>query len=185
MWVCCAWITWPVVAVVAWPCQVLRTRAWSPARAMMTVWSVPYRATSTPRDRSPIAGRGDHPDRPGADTLQALADVFRVDVDQLRAAAGLPGAGQPFDLGADAARLTGPQREAIRTTVRLFVEQNDALADRTVRDGATTRHLSAVPGTLSRDEREELYRSAEQIDLESEPYAAADPKDPGEGRDPL
>lgn len=82
--------------------------------------------------------RGDHPDRPNSDTLQALADVFGVDPNRLRAAAGLPGQGSPFDLGPDAARLTGPQREAIRTTVRLFVEQNDALADRPVSDGATT-----------------------------------------------
>lgn len=117
--------------------------------------------------------RGDHPDRPGADTLQALADVFRVDVDQLRAAAGLPGAGQPFDLGADAARLTGPQREAIRTTVRLFVEQNDALADRTVRDGSTTR--TSGPGLR--------LLSDDVPDLEGLPYAADRERpgdDPGE-----
>lgn len=45
-------------------------------------------------------------------------------------------------------------------------------------DGATSRrHLSAVPGTLSRDEREEMYRRAEQVDLSREPFAAADPED--------
>lgn len=120
--------------------------------------------------------RGDHPDRPGAETLQAFADVFSVSVERLRVAAGLPGLGQPFELGADAARLTGPQREAIRTTVRLFIEANDAVADRPVRDGATTR-LSVVPGKLTPSEREELYRRAEQVDLSREPYAAADPED--------
>ncbi|WP_270409549.1 hypothetical protein [Brachybacterium paraconglomeratum] len=45
-------------------------------------------------------------------------------------------------------------------------------------DGATSRrHLSAVPGSLSRDEREEMYRRAEQVDLSREPFAAADPED--------
>lgn len=92
--------------------------------------------------------RGDHPDRPGADTLQALADVFSTDVDRLRTAAGLPGLGQPFELGADAARLTGPQREAIRTTVRLFVEANDAVAGEAQPDGATTRLSDRRPRLL-------------------------------------
>lgn len=117
--------------------------------------------------------RGDHPDRPGADTLQALADVFSTDVDQLRAAAGLPGLGQPFELGADAARLTGPQREAIRTTVRLFIEQNDQLADRAVPDGSTIR--------LS-DRRPRLLGGEDPSILEM-PFAADEDKpgdDPGE-----
>lgn len=121
---------------------------------------------------------GTHPKNPDAGTLQALADAFGVHVNELRNALGRPGVGEPFDLGEDGARLTGPQREAIRTTVRLFVEQNDALADRSQPDGATSRrHLSAVPGTLSRDEREEMYRRAEQVDLSREPFAAADPED--------
>lgn len=81
---------------------------------------------------------GTHPQNPDAATLQALADVFGVHVNELRDALGRPGVGEPFDLGEDGARLTGPQREAIRTTVRLFVEQNDALADHAQQDGATT-----------------------------------------------
>lgn len=121
---------------------------------------------------------------PGQDVIEAFAAVFHVSPARVREAAGLPGLGQPFELGAEAARLTGPQREAIRTTVRLFVEQNDKLANRPVADGATSR-LSVVPGNLSPSDREELYRRAEQTDLESEPYAAADPKDPGEGGEPV
>lgn len=113
--------------------------------------------------------RGDHPDRPGADTLQAFADVFSTDVDRLRTAAGLPGLGQPFELGADAARLTGPQREAIRTTVRLFIEANDAVADPAVPDG-TTRRLSDRRLTLLSDDAP---------DLEGLPYAA-DREEPGD-----
>lgn len=121
--------------------------------------------------------RGNHPDRPGADTLQALADVFSTSVDQLREAAGLPGLGQPFELGADAARLTGPQREAIRTTVRLFIEQNDQLADRAVPHGATTRTSGRRLTLLSDDAPE---------GLEDLPYAADREKpgdDPGEDDD--
>lgn len=37
--------------------------------------------------------------------------------------------------------------------------------------------LSVLRGTLSRDEREEMYRRAEQVDLSREPFAAADPED--------
>lgn len=95
--------------------------------------------------------RGDHPSKPGADTLQALADVFSADVGQLREAAGLPGMGEPFDLGPDASRLTGSQREVLRTTARLFIEQNDALADRAVGDGATIRELRPA----AREDRDE------------------------------
>lgn len=85
---------------------------------------------------------------PGQDVIEAFAAVFHVDPAKVRDAAGLPGLGQPFELGADAARLTGPQREAIRTTVRLFVEQNDQLADRPVADGATTRLSDRRPRLL-------------------------------------
>lgn len=122
---------------------------------------------------------------PSAEALAALAAAFRVSVNDMRAAADRPSVGEPLDLGPESGRLTGPQREAVRHVVRVMLEQNDRMVDQPQRDGSTTRHLSALPGTLSRDEREELYRSAEQIDLESESYAAADPKDPGEGRDPL
>lgn len=119
--------------------------------------------------------------------LAAFAAVFGVDVNSLRTAAGMPGVDSPFDLGADGARLTGPQREAVRTVVRLYVEQNDALADRPVADGATTprRRLSAVPGTLSHAEREELYRDVDKIDLDAEPYAAARPEDTSDDGEPL
>lgn len=120
---------------------------------------------------------GTHPQNPDSETLQAFADVFSVDVNELRTALGKPGVGEAFDLGPEASRLTGPQREAIRTTVRLFVEQNDALARDAVEDGPTTSRLSVVPGKLPSSEREELYRRAEQIDLDAEPHAAARSED--------
>lgn len=80
---------------------------------------------------------GSHPQRPSAETLRAFADVFGVDVNEVRKAALRPGVGEPFDLGPESAGLTGPQREALRSVARLFLEQNDALADSAQPDGAT------------------------------------------------
>lgn len=108
---------------------------------------------------------------PGQDVIEAFAAVFHVDSARVRAAAGLPGLGQPFDLGADAARLTGPQREAIRTTVRLFVEQNDQLADRPVRDGATTDEDDDIYGlaALERPSRgKAMKRATDRLGEESQ-----------------
>lgn len=76
---------------------------------------------------------------PSGEALAALAAAFRVDVNQLRAAADRPSVGEPFELGPETARLTGPQREAIRHVVRVMLNQNDGVvADPTVDDGATT-----------------------------------------------
>lgn len=67
------------------------------------------------------------------------------------------------------------------------VDPDEPLADRPVRDGTTTprRRLSAVPGTLSHAEREELYRDVDKIDLDAEPYAAARPEDTSDDGEPL
>lgn len=119
---------------------------------------------------------GTHPQNPDAATLQSLADAFRVDVNELRKALGRPGIGEPFELGPEASRLTEPQREAVRLVVEQLVKANDAVADQPVRDGAT-RRLSVLPGKLSPSDREELYRRAEQVDLGTQPYAAAGPED--------
>lgn len=119
---------------------------------------------------------GTHPTNPSPDMLAALAAAFGVDINDLRAAAGHPGIGKPFDLGPEAARLTDAQREAIRHVVRVMLEQNARMENPPVTDGATPR-LSVLPGTLSHDEREELYRRAHEVDLESEPHAAVDPED--------
>ena len=75
---------------------------------------------------------------PSGEALAALAAAFGVDVNTLRRAARRPSVGEPLDLGPESGRLTGPQREAIRHVVRVMLEQNDALADHPVSDGATT-----------------------------------------------
>lgn len=61
------------------------------------------------------------------------------------------------------------EREALQARVAQMLRDDSA--------DPPTRHLSAVPGTLSRDDREELYRRAEQVDLSRESFAAADPED--------
>ena len=127
---------------------------------------------------------GTHPPNPSTEMLAALAAAFGAPLNEIRAAARRPGVGQPFDLGPEASRLTGPQREAIRHVVRVMLEQNDAVEDPPQRDGATPR-LSVLAGNLSREQREELYRRADQVDLESEPHAAADPEDTSDDDEPL
>ena len=106
---------------------------------------------------------------PTGRVLEAFAAVFGVDVNHLRTSAGMPSVGEPLDLGPESSRLTGPQREAIRTTVRLFVEQNDALASHAQRDGATTR--TSGPGLR--------LLSDDVPDLRDQPYAA-DREEPGD-----
>lgn len=73
---------------------------------------------------------------PSGEALAALAAAFGVDVNALRRAARRPSVGEPLDLGPESGRLTGSQREAIRHVVRVMLEQNDALADPPVPDGA-------------------------------------------------
>lgn len=72
------------------------------------------------------AGRylaGDHR-KPSEEVLQAFAAVFSVDVNTLRELANLGPTGEPFELGPEAAALTGPQRDAIRHLVRVFLDTN-------------------------------------------------------------
>ena len=110
---------------------------------------------------------------PSAEALAALAAAFRVGVNDMRAAADRPSVGEPLDLGPESGRLTGPQREAVRHVVRVMLEQNDALADRPVRDGA----MSGPSLTLVTDDAPEL---------EGLPYAADEERpgdDPGEDND--
>lgn len=72
------------------------------------------------------AGRylaGDHR-KPSEEVLQAFAAVFSVDVNALRELSNLGPTGEPFELGPEAAALTGPQRDAIRHLVRVFLDTN-------------------------------------------------------------
>lgn len=113
---------------------------------------------------------------PTARVLEAFAAVFGVDVNDLRRAAGMPSVGEPLDLGPESGRLTGAQREAVRHVVRVMLEQNDALANRPVPHGATTRPSDPRLTLLSDD----------APDLRGLPFAADEEKpgdDPGEDDD--
>lgn len=110
---------------------------------------------------------------PSPEALAALAAAFRVSVNDMRAAARRPSVGEPFDLGPESARLTGPQREAVRHVVRVMLDQDNAVADPAVPDGATTqlsdRHLTLLSDDIP--------------DLRGLPYAADRDRpgdDPGE-----
>lgn len=85
---------------------------------------------------------------PSPEALAALAAAFRVSVNDMRAAARRPSVGEPFDLGPESARLTGPQREAVRHVVRVMLDQDNAVADPAVPDGATIRLSDRRPRLL-------------------------------------
>ena len=74
---------------------------------------------------------------PSAEVLAALAAAFRVDVNDMRDAASRPGVGEPFQLGAESARLTASQRDAVRHVVRVMLEHGDELEDLPQPDGIT------------------------------------------------
>jgi transcriptional regulator with XRE-family HTH domain len=61
---------------------------------------------------------------PTHSVLQALADVFGLDVNTLRGAASLPATGEAFLLPDEAARLTPDQRNAVLHVVRVMLDGN-------------------------------------------------------------
>lgn len=84
------------------------------------------------------AGRylaGDHR-TPSEEVLKAFAAVFSVNYQTLRNLSELGPAGDPFDLGPEAAALTGPQRDVIRRLVKVFLDDN--MANRPLPHGTTT-----------------------------------------------
>lgn len=114
--------------------QHLNTEDWSSRRIEKEAAKHGHRLSNATASRY-LGGK--HPTRPSHETLQAFADLFGTDVQKLREAAGLPGGGTPFELGPEFSRLNGPQRDAIRTVARLYLEQNDELASPVVDDGST------------------------------------------------
>lgn len=84
------------------------------------------------------AGRylaGDHR-TPSEEVLKAFAAVFSVNYQTLRNLSELGPTGDPFDLGPEAAALTGPQRDVIRRLVKVFLDDN--MANRPLPHGTTT-----------------------------------------------
>lgn len=96
---------------------------------------------------------------PSPEALEALAAAFRVDINTMRNEANRAGVGDPFDLGAEASALTGPQREAVRHVVRVMLDTNNqAMADPPVGDGATSSQddygLAAMAGVSELEQQD-------------------------------
>lgn len=92
---------------------------------------------------------GKHP-RPTPEILAAFAAVFRVDVNKLREAAGMPTiSGEPLDLGPESARLNTEQRAAIRHVVRVMLEESGSRGDTAPMNDEVTRRRESrtVHGT--------------------------------------
>ena len=114
------------------------------------------------------AGRylaGDHR-KPSEEVLQAFAAVFSVDVNILRELSNLGPTGEPFELGPEAAALTGPPRDAIRHLVRVFLDTNQhhhtttETPRPTQSDFALAAHEAPNQGAAVRDQ---LDREAEAL----------------------
>lgn len=73
---------------------------------------------------------GRYKSRPGRETLEALAALSGCTLEQVYTAAGEPLPMSPLrdDLPPDADLLTGTQRRVVIDTIRLFAQQNKALA---------------------------------------------------------
>jgi transcriptional regulator with XRE-family HTH domain len=68
--------------------------------------------------------RGRHASRPDEETLLALADVLRVPITKVRAAAGMPaGENEPWVPPIESARLTRRQRSALEDFIRATVDE--------------------------------------------------------------
>lgn len=70
-----------------------------------------------------------------------------------------------------------PRRGKDSSEPRTVLSEEEFLRKRQKETGDGRSQLSVLPGSLSGDEREEMYRRAEQVDLSREPFAAADPED--------
>lgn len=93
---------------------------------------------------------GTYKSRPGRPTLEALAELSGLPLEQVYAAARLPMPMKPFrdDIPDDADLLDGPQRRAVIDTIRLFAQQNKANAAlRAELEGGGGRAGSPAPNT--------------------------------------
>ncbi|UEJ83949.1 helix-turn-helix transcriptional regulator [Brachybacterium halotolerans subsp. kimchii] len=127
---------------------------------------------------------------PKPTTISKIAKALGVDVLLVSSWVGEPRTERaPYTPPAEADLLNDRQRRAVDEIIRAIVAEraserdernrmaHGAISDRAVEDGPTTSRLSVVPGKLPSSEREELYRRAEQVDLDAEPHAAAGPED--------
>lgn len=101
-----------------------------------------------------------------ADLLAELAGRYRQQERRIR------------ELEQELASMKRPARRRKGSSEpRAVFSEEEFLRARRESDGGGRSQLSVLRGTLSPDEREEMYRRAEQVDLSREPFAAADPED--------
>lgn len=72
---------------------------------------------------------GKHPAKASAATLEALAYVLRVPLDEVRELAGMPPVHGKFDPVPEADTLTAPQRTAVNEIIRLLADGNQKAGD--------------------------------------------------------
>lgn len=72
---------------------------------------------------------GKHPAKASAATLEALAYVLRVPLDEVRELAGMPPVHGKFDPAPEADTLTAPQRTAVNEIIRLLADGNQKAGD--------------------------------------------------------
>lgn len=75
---------------------------------------------------------GKHPAKASAATLEALAYVLRVPLDEVRELAGMPPVHGKFDPAPEADTLTAPQRTAVNEIIRLLADGNQKAGGRDV-----------------------------------------------------
>lgn len=137
---------------------------------------------------------------PTPDTVKKIATALELDPTTVWERLGVSRQHvEDYTPPAESSLLTQRERRLVTEMIRVLVEGRNAEApdqphavepiepveDPAVADGPTRPRLSAVPGTLSHAEREELYRDVDKIDLDAEPYAAARPEDTSDDGEPL
>ena len=113
---------------------------------------------------------GTYTSTPSRKTLEALAVLAKVPVEDVYVAAGVPAPMARFadQLPPDADLLTGQQREAVLAVVRQFAAANRALRDREdvtgdVERAAPMRMAARRTGRLTQAEREAAAATAREV----------------------
>ena len=91
---------------------------------------------------------GKHPETPDPQTLEALAYVLRVPLDEVRELADLGPADEPFQPHRSADLLTPPQRTAVNEIIRLLADGNRKAGE----SGATSTSPMNQAGVRPADE---------------------------------
>lgn len=106
---------------------------------------------------------GKHPAKASAATLEALAYVLRVPLDEVRELAGMPPVHGKFELAPEADTLTAPQRTAVNEIIRLLADGNQKAGE-----GNADSSPSNTQAAGSAASRPDMYDLAADTGGESE-----------------